>query len=170
LVCSWEKYFLVVKNTLQLFFSFSTIFYSQDVVENIVAKGGGFLLVINKVGCFYTWFILINLFLIHYVPHLVMFESNLVYFYHNIKIQSSTKMKIVNHSSLIELIEIFCSQDGMLLLEENRMMNLDFVFSSIGFVFWGFISLSAFVEIMFEFNSCGFPSQIVVCSFCSLMT
>jgi len=64
-----------------------------------------------------------------------MFESNLVYFYHNIKIQSSTKMKIVNHSSLIELIEIFCSQDGMLLLEENRMMNLDFVFSSIGFVF-----------------------------------
>jgi hypothetical protein len=44
-------------------------------------------------------------------------------------------MKIVNHFSLIELIEIFCSQDGMLLLEENRMMNLDFVFSSIGFVF-----------------------------------
>jgi hypothetical protein len=38
---------------------------------------------------------------------------------------SSIEMKIVNHSSLIELIEIFCSQDGVLLLEENKMMNLD---------------------------------------------
>jgi hypothetical protein len=35
-------------------------------------------------------------------------------------------MKIVNHSSLIELIEIFCSQDGVLVLEENKMKNLDF--------------------------------------------
>jgi hypothetical protein len=34
-------------------------------------------------------------------------------------------MKILNHSSLIELIEIFCSQDGVLLLEEYKMMNLD---------------------------------------------
>jgi hypothetical protein len=45
LVCNCEKYFLVAKNTLQLFLSFSSMFYSQDVGENIVVKGGGFLLV-----------------------------------------------------------------------------------------------------------------------------
>jgi hypothetical protein len=42
LACSWKKYFSIAKNTLQLFLSLSTMFYSQDVVENIVAKGGGF--------------------------------------------------------------------------------------------------------------------------------
>jgi hypothetical protein len=36
-----EKKNIVAKNTLQLFLSLSTIFYSQDVVENIVAKGAG---------------------------------------------------------------------------------------------------------------------------------
>jgi hypothetical protein len=42
LVCNWEKYFSIAKNTLQLFLSLSIMFYSQDVVENIVAKGGVF--------------------------------------------------------------------------------------------------------------------------------
>jgi hypothetical protein len=41
LVCSWEKYFPIAKNTLQLFLSLSTMLYSQNVVENIVAKGEG---------------------------------------------------------------------------------------------------------------------------------
>jgi hypothetical protein len=30
----------IAKNILQLFLSLSTMFYSQNVVENIVAKGG----------------------------------------------------------------------------------------------------------------------------------
>jgi hypothetical protein len=37
-----KNIFLVAKNTLQLFLSFSTMFYSQDVIKNIVAKGGIF--------------------------------------------------------------------------------------------------------------------------------
>jgi hypothetical protein len=45
LVCSWKQYFSITKNTLHLFLSLSTMFYSQDVFENIVAKGGVFLLV-----------------------------------------------------------------------------------------------------------------------------
>jgi hypothetical protein len=42
LICSWEKYFSIAKNTLQLFLSLLTMLYSQDVVENIVVKGGVF--------------------------------------------------------------------------------------------------------------------------------
>jgi hypothetical protein len=42
LVCIWEKHFSIAKNTLQLFLLLSTMFYNQDVVENVVAKGGVF--------------------------------------------------------------------------------------------------------------------------------
>jgi hypothetical protein len=42
MVCSWEKHFLVAKNTLQLFLLLSTMFYSKDIIENIVAKGEAF--------------------------------------------------------------------------------------------------------------------------------
>jgi Gpi18-like mannosyltransferase len=42
LVYNWEKYFSIAKTTLQLFLLLSTMFYSQDVVEKIVAKGGVF--------------------------------------------------------------------------------------------------------------------------------
>jgi len=42
LVCSWEKYISIAKIILQLFLLLSTMFYNQDVVENIVVKGGGF--------------------------------------------------------------------------------------------------------------------------------
>jgi hypothetical protein len=37
-----RKHFSIAKNTLQLFLLFSTMFYSQDVVENIVARWGVF--------------------------------------------------------------------------------------------------------------------------------
>ncbi len=40
LVYDWEKHFLVAKNILQLFLLFSTMFYSQNVVENVITKGG----------------------------------------------------------------------------------------------------------------------------------
>jgi hypothetical protein len=36
-----RKTFFNYKNTLELFFLLSTMFYSQVVIENIVAKGGG---------------------------------------------------------------------------------------------------------------------------------
>jgi hypothetical protein len=48
LVCCWEKRFSVAEMILQLFLLLSTMFYSQDVVENVVAKGGGFLLVLGS--------------------------------------------------------------------------------------------------------------------------
>jgi len=41
LVCN-KKIFFSCKNTLQLFLLFSTMFYNQDVVQNVVAKGGVF--------------------------------------------------------------------------------------------------------------------------------
>jgi hypothetical protein len=39
LVCNCKKHFSIAKNILQLFLSLSTMFYNQDVVENIVEGG-----------------------------------------------------------------------------------------------------------------------------------
>jgi hypothetical protein len=43
---SWDEHFSIAKNTSKIFLLLSTMFYNQDVLQNVVAKEGGW-------GCFY---------------------------------------------------------------------------------------------------------------------
>jgi hypothetical protein len=59
-------------------------------------------------------------------------------------------MGIVSIYSHIWLIEIFSSRDDVLVLDEYHNNGYGLFCSNRRFVFWGFIPISVFVEIMFK--------------------
>ncbi len=89
-----------------------------------------------------------------------------------LKVNKSNFAHVVVHSSNVNCQFFFTSDffsfSKWCVLDKYNDNGFGFVCSNMGF--WCFIPINVYVEIMFDFNSCDFPLQIIICSFHSWMT